>query len=78
VKQESCFAWCDHDPDGEYRILEFDSADSERRISAFSATELAALPHPVLGQDLTPSSTANAVARDVIMSGIVSKRPARR
>jgi len=40
VKQESCFAWCDHDPDGEYRIVDFDSADAVRRISASSAAEL--------------------------------------
>jgi hypothetical protein len=40
VKQESCFAWCDRDLDGEYRILDFDSADYGRRISAFSAAEL--------------------------------------
>ena len=40
VKQESYFAWCDCDLDGEFRIVNFETADGERRISAFSAAEL--------------------------------------
>jgi hypothetical protein len=40
VKQESYFAWCDCDAHGEYRIVDFGTADGERHISAFSAAEL--------------------------------------
>jgi hypothetical protein len=40
VKQESYFAWCDCDVHGEYRVVDFDAADRERCISAFSAAEL--------------------------------------